>query len=72
MFMTTIVAFALKIEGPNLQDEADNHVLELAVAGNAACIITANKRDFVTSEMKFSGVAILNPVEFLDRGDFVT
>jgi uncharacterized protein len=55
---------------PNLPDEADNHVLELAVAGNAATIITANKRDFLKSEMKFPGIAILNPAEFLQRGDF--
>lgn len=54
---------------PNLRDEADNHVLELAVAGNATCIITANKRDFSRQEMKFPNIDILNPVEFLDRGD---
>jgi uncharacterized protein len=56
---------------PNLQDEADNHVLELAVAGNATCIITANKRDFLKAELKFPGVDILNPVEFLNNGVFV-
>lgn len=56
---------------PNLRDEADNHVLELAVAGNAACIVTANKRDFLKSEMKFPSVNILNPVEFMNSGDFV-
>ncbi len=55
---------------PNLRDEADNHVLELAVAGNAACIVTANKRDFMKPEMKFPGIEILNPVEFLNKGDF--
>jgi putative PIN family toxin of toxin-antitoxin system len=55
---------------PNLRDEADNHVLELAVAGNATSIITANKRDFLKSQMKFPGVDILNPVEFLDKGEF--
>lgn len=54
---------------PNLRDEADNHVLELAVAGNAACIITANKRDFLRQEMKFPNIDIMNPIEFLDRGD---
>lgn len=55
---------------PNLRDEADNHVLELAVAGNAAYIVTANKRDFLKSELKFSGLEILNPIEFLRSGDF--
>jgi len=53
---------------PNLRDEADNHVLELAVAGNASAIITANKRDFVKSEIRFPEIKILNPVEFLDKG----
>lgn len=56
---------------PNLRDEADNHVLELAVAGNAACIVTANKRDFLRSEMRFPSVDILNPVEFMNSGDLV-
>jgi putative PIN family toxin of toxin-antitoxin system len=55
---------------PNLRDEADNHVLELAIAGNASCIITANKRDFVSSEIKFPSVDILNAAEFLKKGDF--
>jgi uncharacterized protein len=57
---------------PNLRDEADNHVLELAVAGNAACIITANKRDFVKPELKFPGIDILNPVEFLNKGEYAS
>ncbi len=57
---------------PNLRDEADNHVLELAMAGNAKCIITANKRDFLKAELKFPGLAILNPVEFLNKGDVKT
>lgn len=53
---------------PNLPDEADNHVLELAVAGGAAIIITANKRDFRNSELSFPHIEICNPVEFLKKG----
>ena len=30
---------------PNLRDESDNHLVELAVAGNAAWIVTGNERD---------------------------
>jgi uncharacterized protein len=50
---------------PNLRDEADNHVMELAVAGNATTIVTANKKDFRGSELSFPAIKILNPVEFL-------
>jgi len=31
---------------PNLRDEADNHLVELAVAGGAQAVVTRNKRDF--------------------------
>ncbi len=52
---------------PNLRDEADNHVLELAIAGNAECIITSNKRNFMASDLKFPALDILNPVEFVAK-----
>jgi uncharacterized protein len=55
---------------PNLRDEADNHVMELAVAGNAAAIITANKKDFARPELKFPGIDVVSPVEFIETGDF--
>ena len=51
---------------PNLADEADNHVLELAVAAGATAIITANKRDFARSELLFPGVRVASASEFLD------
>jgi len=51
---------------PNLADEADNHVLELAVAAGAAAIITANKRDFARADLLFPGVRIVSASEFLD------
>lgn len=50
---------------PNLQDEGDNHVLELAVAAGAEVIITANVRDFGRSELLFPGVQILTPGDFV-------
>ena len=53
---------------PNLRDEADNHVLELAVAGNAGTIITANKKDFQGSDLSFPMIEVLNPIEFLAEG----
>jgi uncharacterized protein len=55
---------------PNLRDEADNHVMELAIAGGAEMIITANKKDFRNAELNFPNIEICSPVEFLDKGLF--
>ncbi len=52
---------------PNLRDEADNHLVELAVAGNAEAIVTANKRDFAKPELHFSGLKIFDPAESLKK-----
>ena len=46
---------------PNLPDEADNHVVELAVAGNAEAIVTHNTRDFRRNELRFPGLAVVTP-----------
>ena len=50
---------------PNLQDEADNHLVELAVAGGAEAIITANKRDFARAELLFPNLKVCTAGEFL-------
>jgi putative PIN family toxin of toxin-antitoxin system len=50
---------------PNLPDEADNHLVELAVAGGARYIVTRNLRDFRRSEFDFPGLAVLSPDDFL-------
>lgn len=55
---------------PNLPDEADNHVVELAVAGNAGWILTGNTRDIARGELRFDGVRIATPAEFLKRGQY--
>jgi len=52
---------------PNLRDEADNHVLELAVAGGASAIITNNVTDFRGSDLRFPGVRILSPADVLEE-----
>jgi len=53
---------------PNLRDEADNHVVELAVAGTAEAIVTANVRDFkVAAELRFPKLAVLTPAQLLRR-----
>jgi len=50
---------------PNLPDEADNHVLELAVAARAVAIVTYNLADFVRSELRFPELRILAPAQLL-------
>ena len=57
---------------PNLRDEADNHVVELAVAGNARTIITANKRDFTAPQLRFPGLDVCDAGEFLAKGSHLT
>jgi putative PIN family toxin of toxin-antitoxin system len=51
---------------PNLADEADNHLLELAAAGNAQWIVTNNIRDFKNAELNFPGIQILTPEQILE------
>lgn len=51
---------------PNLQDEGDNHLIELAVAGGAQAIITRNVRDLKNAELLFPGTKILTPKQCLE------
>lgn len=50
---------------PNLRDEADNHLVELAVAGGVAAIVTHNVRDLRSGELLFPGLQVLTPAAFL-------
>ena len=50
---------------PNLPDEADNHLVELAVAGGARFVVTRNLRDVARMELKFPGLRVLSPEDFL-------
>ena len=49
----------------NLPDEADNHLIELALAGHADAIVTHNVRDLRRGELSFPDLHILTPTEFL-------
>jgi predicted nucleic acid-binding protein len=50
---------------PNLRDESDNHLVELAVAGGAAAIVTHNIRDLRSGELLFPPLRVLTPAAFL-------
>jgi len=51
---------------PNLPDEADNHLLELAVAGRAQALVTRNARDVARGELRFPSLSILTPEQCLE------
>ena len=50
---------------PNLKDEGDNHVIELAIAGGADCVLTWNKKDFRHADLILPDIKVVTPVEFL-------
>jgi putative PIN family toxin of toxin-antitoxin system len=50
---------------PNLPDEGDNHVLELAVAAGDVPIVTFNRRDFRGGELRFPGIVVQTPGAWL-------
>ena len=50
---------------PNLRDEADNHLIELAIAGNAQIIATKNIKDFLNSDLIFPNLSILKPEQII-------
>lgn len=52
---------------PNLPDEGDNHLMELAVAGNAQYIVTRNVRDLAYGDLNFSHIRVLTPEAFLQE-----
>lgn len=50
---------------PNLPDEADNHIVELAIAGGAEAIVTNNTCDLRGGELSFPQLQVLTPAQFL-------
>lgn len=53
---------------PNLADEGDNFLIELALAGNSGIIVTNNVKDLLGAELKFDDLRVLTPQQLL-RGD---
>ena len=52
---------------PNLPDEGDNHLVELAVAGAAETLVTANVRDFRGGELRFPQLRVETPADLMQR-----
>ena len=50
---------------PNLKDEADNHLVELAIAAGVSYIITNNVSDFAQAELKRLGYEVITPEQLL-------
>ena len=50
---------------PNLVDEGDHHLLELAIAASAEAIVTKNVRHLREGELRFPEISILRPEDIL-------
>lgn len=52
---------------PNLPDEADNHLIELALAGGAAAIVTHNLRDLQGGDLQLGKLRVMTPAQCLEE-----
>ncbi len=52
---------------PNLPDEADNHLIELALAGGAAGIVTHKVRELGRGALLFDRLRVLTPAQCLEE-----
>lgn len=50
---------------PNLTDEGDNFLIELALAGGSQKIVTNNVKDLAAAELRFDELQILTPRQIL-------
>ena len=71
LFIDAVLAMAEPIEPhflwrPQLRDPADEMVLETAINGRAAAIVTFSRGDFGATPMRF-GIDVLTPAEALRR-----
>jgi putative PIN family toxin of toxin-antitoxin system len=71
IFLDAVLAMADPVEThfmwrPQLRDPGDELVLEAAVNGQAAAIVTFNQRDFGATPATF-GIEVLPPAEMLRR-----
>ena len=50
---------------PNLKDEKDNMIVELAIVSQSRYLVTSNTRDFQNSELMFDQLNVVAPSEFV-------
>ena len=50
---------------PNLKDEGDNYLIELALAGNAKYLVTNNIKDFKNPQLLFPQLSIMKPEQLI-------
>ena len=70
LVLAHLVASAHEVEvrylwRPNLKDEGDNFILEIAVAAWPCTIVTHNLNDFVRAELRFPQIALRTPGQLL-------
>jgi predicted nucleic acid-binding protein len=50
-----------------LPDQGDNHIAELAIAGNAAVLVTFNVKDFLPAKFAAAGMELLTPAQYIQH-----
>ncbi len=50
---------------PNLKDESDNFLIELAIASNSHYLVTNNIKDLTGAELTFKNLVIVKPEQLL-------
>lgn len=70
LVLAHLVASACEVEvrylwRPNLKDEGDNFIVEIAVAAWPCTIVTHNLKDFVYAELRFPQIALSTPGKLL-------
>lgn len=50
---------------PNLSDEGDNFVMEIAIAASPCAIVTHNIADFARAELRFPQVPLMTPAQLM-------
>jgi len=50
---------------PNLKDEKDNKIIELAITSQSDYLITSNIKDFKNAELQFNQLTIITPSDFV-------